>query len=64
MIAKAEETLTAELSKPEIDCLLRLSAPAPLIVVERLAKDYSGRPLEWRRSRGRANQFHYKIEIQ
>ena len=64
LIAKAEESLTAELSKPETARLLRLSAPAPLIVVERLAKDYSGRPLEWRRSRGRANQFHYQTEIQ
>ena len=63
LVAKAEETLTAEAAKPEHARLLRLQSATPLIVIERLAKDCKGAPLEWRRSRGRADQFFYQTEI-
>lgn len=63
LIAQAEEDLTVEMASPEIRRLLRLNEPTPLIVLERLAKSYSGQPLEWRRSRGTAEQFRYKTQI-
>ncbi|MEM7239225.1 MAG: hypothetical protein AAF501_15575 [Pseudomonadota bacterium] len=36
---------------------------APVIVIDRCARGYDGRPIEWRRSLGRAEQFHYQTEI-
>jgi GntR family transcriptional regulator len=32
-------------------------------IIDRLALDYGSAPLEWRRSRGIASQFRYKVEI-
>lgn len=63
VIASAEETLTAENASPEYARLLRLPPATPLIVIERLARSFDGTPLEWRRSRGPADQFRYTVEI-
>lgn len=63
LIARAEETLTAEAARPETARLLRIRKDTPVIVIDRLAKGFDDTPLEWRRSRGRANQFHYHTEI-
>ena len=63
LIARAEETLTAEAAAPETARLLRIAKQAPVIVIDRLAKGFDDTPLEWRRSRGRADQFHYHTEI-
>ena len=43
--------------------LLQLQPGAPVIVVERIALGYDRQPLEWRRSRGPADQFRYHVEI-
>ena len=63
LVAKADEALTAESSNRETARLLRIEPGTPVMVIDRLAKDFGGVPLEWRRSRGRADQFHYKTEI-
>ena len=63
LVARAEETLTAEAARPEIARLLRVDQNAPVIVIDRLAKGFDDTPLEWRRSQGRADQFHYHTEI-
>ena len=63
VVASAEETLTAEAVSPEHARMLQLSAGAPVIVVDRLALGYDRRPLEWRRTRGPADQFRYHVEI-
>lgn len=62
-VAHAEETLTAELANKVVARLLRLEQPAPVIVIERIARAFDGSPLEWRRSRGNAKHFHYQTEI-
>ncbi len=62
-VARAEESLTVESSAPETARLLRLEAGAPIIVIDRLARGYDDTPLEWRRSRGAADRFHYHTEI-
>ncbi|WP_350334428.1 GntR family transcriptional regulator [Coralliovum pocilloporae] len=62
-VARAEETLTVEAASPEIARLLRVDAGTPIIVIDRIAKGYDNRPIEWRRSRGRADQFTYYTEI-
>jgi GntR family transcriptional regulator len=33
------------------------------VVIERLARNYAGEPLEWRRSRGHASHFRYSVDI-
>ena len=63
LVAQAEETLTAEAASPETSRLLRIARGTPVIVIDRIAKGYDSAPLEWRRSRGRANQFTYQTEI-
>ena len=63
LVAMATEALTAEIANPQNARLLQVSEGTPLMVIERVAKDYGGMPLEWRRSRGRADQFQYQIEI-
>lgn len=63
VVAYAEETLTAE-SVNEIHArLLQVPVNSPVVVIERLARDYAGNPLEWRRSRGHAEHFRYQVEI-
>ena len=63
VVVSAAETLSVELAKPLEARLLQREAGAPLIVIERLAFDLERRPLEWRRSRGPADKFHYHVEI-
>ncbi len=63
LVARAEETLTAEPASRETARLLRIDTGAPVIVIDRLAKGFDDTPLEWRRSKGRADQFHYHTEI-
>ncbi|EIK95982.1 GntR family transcriptional regulator [Pseudomonas sp. M47T1] len=63
VIAAADETLTAE-SVSEVHArLLRVDAGSPVVVIERLARNYAGQPLEWRRSWGHARHFRYSVEI-
>lgn len=63
LVAQATESLTAEIASIQHGRMLQVDAGTPLMVIERIAKDYSGTPVEWRRSRGRADQFQYQIEI-
>lgn len=63
VIASAEEDLTAEAVDEVHARLLQLQPGAPVIVVERVALGYDRQPLEWRRSRGSAEQFRYHVEI-
>lgn len=63
LVARATETLTVETAKAKIARVLRVEKGAPIIVIDRVAKGYDNKPLEWRRSRGRADQFTYHTEI-
>ncbi|HET7649179.1 MAG TPA: GntR family transcriptional regulator [Gammaproteobacteria bacterium] len=63
IVAWAEETLTAEPVSAMHARLLRIKAGEPVMVIERLACGYDHGPLEWRRSRGPASHFRYRIEI-
>jgi GntR family transcriptional regulator len=62
-VASAEETLTAEAVSPDHAHLLGIQPGAPVMVIERLAFGYDHQPLEWRRSRGPADQFLYTATI-
>jgi len=63
IVARAEERLTAESVQDGHAHLLGLDPGVPVIVIDRLARGYDDRPLEWRRSRGRADRFQYHVEI-
>ncbi|OCR23960.1 GntR family transcriptional regulator [Pseudomonas syringae] len=63
VVAYAEETLTAEAASDVHARLLHIPQNSPVVVIERLARNYAGQPLEWRRSRGHASHFRYSVEI-
>lgn len=63
VVASAEETLTAESVNDVHARLLQVAVNSPVIVIERVARDYAGSPLEWRRSRGHAEHFRYRVDI-
>lgn len=63
VVARAQEDLTVGRAEPETAEILCVSEGEPVIVIDRLACGYDDSPLEWRRSRGRADQFHYHTEI-
>ena len=42
---------------------LRLPKGTPLVEIERQARDAAGRLIEWRRSRGEARRFRYRIAM-
>ncbi|MEO8646051.1 GntR family transcriptional regulator [Pseudomonas sp.] len=63
VVAYAEETLTAESVNEVHARLLQVPINSPVVVIERLARDYAGTPLEWRRSRGHAEHFRYSVDI-
>ena len=63
LVAVAEETLTVETASKEVARLLRNDPGAPIIVIDRIARGYDRTPIEWRRSRGRADLFSYHTEI-
>ena len=63
IIARAEETLTAATADPDDVRLLGLTPGAAVVVIERLAFGYDGKPVEWRRTHGSAASFRYQIEI-
>lgn len=63
VVARAEETLTAESVNDVYARLLQVPVNSPVVVIERLARDYAGTPLEWRRSRGHAEHFRYSVDI-
>lgn len=63
VVAFAEETLTAEAVDEVHARFLHVPLGSPVVVIERLARDYAGTPLEWRRSRGHAEHFRYHVDI-
>ena len=63
IVTSARETLSAEAAQGRHAKLLELDAGAPVIVIERVALGLDRQPLEWRQSRGPADQFRYHVEI-
>jgi GntR family transcriptional regulator len=63
VVARAEETLTVGVADETDARLLDVAPGAVLIKIDRLAFGFDGRPLEWRRSHGRSDNFQYRVEI-
>lgn len=62
-VVSANEELMVEKASAEHARALRLAPKDPVILIERIAADVTGQPLEWRRSRGAAEKFRYQINI-
>ncbi|GGF25309.1 GntR family transcriptional regulator [Aliidongia dinghuensis] len=62
-VASARETLWVETMAAPVATLLEQPPGTPAVAIERLALGYDERPVEWRRTRGPADQFRYQIEI-
>jgi len=63
IVASARETLTIEPADDVVASELGMEAGKPVVVIERLALGYDQRPIEYRLSRGAAEQFRYQIDI-
>ncbi|WP_051356647.1 GntR family transcriptional regulator [Azorhizobium doebereinerae] len=63
VVALADETLTVDLATAADARLLDIAKGAPVVVVDRIARGFDRHAIEWRRSRGPADRFRYRIEI-
>ena len=62
-VAAAEEFLRADLATPAEAALLGIEAAAPVIRIERTARSFAERPIEYRRATGRADRFRYHVRL-
>ena len=63
VVAYTEETITIGTSgKADVDHL-GLTEGTPVVLIERLALGFDDVPIEWRRSRGPASDFRYKVVV-
>ncbi|WP_105968353.1 GntR family transcriptional regulator [Streptomyces geranii] len=63
IVAAATEELTIEAAGAADALLLGCARAEPVVVVERVARSHDATPLEYRRSRGLAHTFRYRIDI-
>ena len=63
VVARAEEVLTVGAADANDARLLGVERGAPVVMIDRLALSFEGRPVEWRRSHGLASDFQYKVKI-
>jgi len=63
IVASAEEFLTISEADAATARLLNCRRGAPVVSIERHAFAHDRTPLEWRRTRGRGDQFSYRVEI-
>jgi len=63
VVAYTEETITIGSSEKADVLHLGLREETPVVLIDRLALGFDDAPLEWRRSRGPASDFRYKIII-
>lgn len=62
-IARATETLKAIVCPHEDAALLGVKPGTPVLAIDRIGIDLSGRPVEWRLSLCRTDQFHYLSDL-
>ena len=63
IVASATEILNVEQATEKDAALLRIDIGSPVILVQRVAVDFAGIPIEWRSTRGSATAFQYQVEI-
>ena len=63
IVASATEILNVEQATKADAALLRIDVGSPVILVNRVASDFAGAPIEWRTTRGAASAFQYQVDI-
>lgn len=63
IVASATEILNVEQASESDLTLLHVTTASPIILVRRVAVDFSGIPIESRITRGAAAQFQYQVDI-
>jgi GntR family transcriptional regulator len=62
-VQSATETVSFGLAKADVAQNLQTKVDSPVAVIERLAFDIHGHPVEWRISYGLASKFNYSVEL-
>ena len=62
-VARVEEYLTAGVPNREAMRLLDLEKDTPVMIIERVAFIYPEKPIEFRRSFGRADKYYYHVRL-
>ncbi|WP_243410235.1 GntR family transcriptional regulator [Pokkaliibacter plantistimulans] len=62
-VHKACDRIKADLANADDAAALDIPPGAPVLVVERIAKALDGKPVEYRTSRVRSDDFHYLVEL-
>lgn len=62
-ITSASEVLHIEAASPDDASMLSITESAPLVSIERTARNQTGTPIEFRISRGDAQGFTYRLDI-
>jgi GntR family transcriptional regulator len=62
-IMAVEEYLTAGIPDDEARGMIGLEDDSPVIIIERIAFSIDERPVEFRRSVGRADRYHYRVRL-
>jgi len=63
IVASATEILNVGQATGEDAALLHMTPGEPVILVQRVASDFAGTPIEWRITRGAATTFQYQVDI-
>lgn len=63
IIASAQETLSISTAQEEVAERLQLAEGTPTVLVERVARGYNRKPLEYRIAQGPTQGFRYQIDI-
>lgn len=63
VVARVEETITIGTAGETDTAHLGLAKGSSVMIIDRMALGYDGRPIEWRRSRGSASDFRYNVVV-
>ncbi len=63
IVAAATEELTVDVATAGDALLLQCARHDPVVVIDRVARSHDATPLEYRRSRGLARTFRYRIDL-
>ena len=63
VVASAKEVLRVDSADETTAQALNIGHGSPVIRVQRLASDFAGEPIEWRKTLGSASDFEYQIEL-
>ena len=63
VVASVQESVTFGCAGETDVGVLGVAIGTPLVLTDRLAVGFDGKPIEWRRVRAHASDFHYQFDI-